>query len=199
MKRVKKYILTVIIIICFILIPCFPFVVCWIINEINQILSNYNLEFILKINQSMSISIGDYCSIILALFSCYITALLGLITYKLSISISQHDLKAENTMKIIIKQNIHNEVYNNIKLIEGIENKTNQNYADIITKQYLGVVGSNNIHLLSDNVSELTQISNLYIFFEKYKTKTILETEKEKWLIYNEQEGIFEFIEINFI
>ena len=199
MKRAKKYIVVVIIVISFILIPCFPFVVCWGINGINQILSNHKLEFILQIDQPLSISIGDYCSILLALISCYITALLGWITYKLSISISQHDLRAENTMKIIIKQNIQTEINNNINLIENIENKINQNYADISTKQYSWVVDSNNIHLLSDNVSELTLISNLYAFFENYKAKTVLENEKVEWLIHNEQESIFKFKEIDFI
>ncbi len=199
MKRAKKYIFVVIIVIIFILIPCFPFVVCWGIDGINQILSNYKLEFILKIDQPLSISIGDYCSILLALLSCYITALLGWITYKLSISISQHDLRAENTIKIIIKQNIQTEIKNNIDIIESIENKINKNYADISIKQYSWVVDSNNIHLLSNNVCELTLISNLYAFFENYKAKTVLEADKEKWLIHNEQEDTFKFKEIDFI
>lgn len=199
MERAKKYIVVVIIVISFILLPCFPFIVCWGINGINQILTNYKLEFILQIDQPLSISIGDYCSILLSLLSCYITALLGWITYKLSKSISQHDLRAENTMKTIIKQNIQTEINNNITLIESIENKINQNYTDISTKQYFGVVDSNNIHLLSDNVSELILISNLYAFFENYKAKTVLESEKEAWLIHNEKEGIFKFKEIDFI
>lgn len=143
----KCLIVTLAVLILFI-IPCFPFVVCWVIDLINQLLFKYNMKFVLEISYPLSISIGDYVSIISSLLSCYVAGIIGWITYKLSLAIAKHDQQSEKTLQVIIQQNIKDEIYKNLEIIVGIQNKVHDNNADIQMKQYTWVVDSNNLQLL---------------------------------------------------
>lgn len=122
---------------------------------------------------------SDYVSITIALISCICSVAIGYFTYKLSLSIRNHDLQQETDQKTNIREKIVYEITSNCRIIQLCEKKVSNNCKKI-TLSNLEL-----IYEIRSNMSaqEFAQLKDLYDMFSDYKFSGYLSPKiKTRWI-----------------
>lgn len=143
----------------------FPFLMRILIRISTIILSTYNITPLITITNIDKMDFSDYVSIIIALISCICSGAIGYFTYKLSLSIRNHDLQQEAEQKTNIREKIVYEITSNCEIIQLCEKKVSNDY-NRITLDALGLIYEVR-SVLSEQ--EFTQLKDLYDMFSEYK------------------------------